>query len=716
MKKILNFAVAISAVISLGTFTSCEDMFTAENNLVSTNIAPQDTLFNVMGIIQRMQKLATRTVLLGEARADLVMTNSFTPANIKELAENNVSLGNEYNKPEDYYDVINNCNVFLANVDTARRTHGDQYFEKDIVAVKTFRAWAYLELAKIYGNVPFITTPLLSASDVNAAINGGAARKDMNGICSYFIDELLPYSKMAKNDEFIPSYGVAKNDKDKNFIPYEYFIPVRVMLAELYLWRGSFTKSKEDYVNAARFYHDYLAYPNEEMPISDYSVVWSNTTFKSYSDSYSSWFQRSNYLGCIPLDTLSYLGNTSNLKEIFCSTYKNKYYAFLNPSTRVKEISRAQWPVCQLTAVTSGGVTYLTTDYAPHHESMFSNSDRLGDLRYTSNVSNTYYTNKGYSDYNNNRQIIYKYSTEADGTFDNSRIPAVSLFRPTIIYLHMAEALNRAGFPYTAFDVLTVGLSSQVLGNKELLLEKPEPTNKNGIFDIMLSGKSYQIPMYEYNELRKIKSYGFSASFIDWDDDEFDNMVETRNSAETPTHRGIHTLGCGEVYYYDLHYRLPINDSVRVAACGKEYAAYFSADSAYAKWKKDNPVLNDSLARIDKTMSQKVANLKAEYYKADSLQYAAEFPMMQDYVAQRILDEEAIEGMFEGTRFYDLMRFNKYYQGQSMRQFDMDNCEYVGPGTIIDEHYLSNQISKRGSEGVQSKSITEAKGWYLPLK
>ena len=38
--------------------TSCEDMFEAENNLVTTDLTPNDTLYQMMGIVQRMQKLA----------------------------------------------------------------------------------------------------------------------------------------------------------------------------------------------------------------------------------------------------------------------------------------------------------------------------------------------------------------------------------------------------------------------------------------------------------------------------------------------------------------------------------------------------------------------------------------------------------------------------------------------------------------------------------
>ena len=52
--------------------TSCEDMFTPDNALVSTELAPKDTLYHFMGIVKNMQKLADRTVLLGEIRADLV--------------------------------------------------------------------------------------------------------------------------------------------------------------------------------------------------------------------------------------------------------------------------------------------------------------------------------------------------------------------------------------------------------------------------------------------------------------------------------------------------------------------------------------------------------------------------------------------------------------------------------------------------------------------
>ena len=119
--------------------------------MVETNLTPQDTVYQVMGIVKKMQKLVDRTVLLGEVRADLVNVNASASLDLKELAANNVSETNAYNNPSDYYDVINSCNIYLAYVDGTQVSNGELKFLKEIIAVKCYRAWAYLELAKIYG-------------------------------------------------------------------------------------------------------------------------------------------------------------------------------------------------------------------------------------------------------------------------------------------------------------------------------------------------------------------------------------------------------------------------------------------------------------------------------------------------------------------------------------------------------------------------------------
>ena len=72
-----------------------------------------DTIYSVTGIMNKMQTLADRTILLGELRGDLMDVNSNTSAELREIANFNISDDNKYNSPRDYYAVINNCNYFI---------------------------------------------------------------------------------------------------------------------------------------------------------------------------------------------------------------------------------------------------------------------------------------------------------------------------------------------------------------------------------------------------------------------------------------------------------------------------------------------------------------------------------------------------------------------------------------------------------------------------
>ena len=166
--------------------TSCEDMFTAENTLVTTDLAPKDTLYQMMGIVKCMQKLADRTVLLGEIRADLVEVDAVhASADIQELGNNAISATNVYNQPADYYAVINNCNIYLAYVDTMRYAQGTRkYFYREVCAVKCFRAWCYLELLKNYGEVPFVTEPIENSDKAESIVASGQ-KADMKTILDF---------------------------------------------------------------------------------------------------------------------------------------------------------------------------------------------------------------------------------------------------------------------------------------------------------------------------------------------------------------------------------------------------------------------------------------------------------------------------------------------------------------------------------------------------
>ena len=139
-------------VSALG-LTSCEDLFEQDSEYVIfdgdnalDNAA--DTIYSVIGVLNKMQAIADRTHLLGEVRGDLVDVTDATHAELRNVALFDIAEDNKYNNPRDYYAIINNCNYFIANVDTTIiNNRNEKIFLREYAAIKGFRAWTYLQLA-----------------------------------------------------------------------------------------------------------------------------------------------------------------------------------------------------------------------------------------------------------------------------------------------------------------------------------------------------------------------------------------------------------------------------------------------------------------------------------------------------------------------------------------------------------------------------------------
>ena len=120
MKRIpLLFIIYSLLFSSVAALISCSDLLDTTSELVefeedNTLNHTTDSVYSVMGIVNRMQLIADRVVLLGEARSDLVTTTEAASADLKRLAAFDMSQKNKYNQVSDYYAVINNCNFYLA--------------------------------------------------------------------------------------------------------------------------------------------------------------------------------------------------------------------------------------------------------------------------------------------------------------------------------------------------------------------------------------------------------------------------------------------------------------------------------------------------------------------------------------------------------------------------------------------------------------------------
>ena len=359
-------------------------MLEVEDELHTTNLAPQDTVYQMFGIINRIQSLVDRTVVLGELRADLMEVDpDVAKTSLQEVMNNTIGTDNEYNQVADYYQVINACNIYLTYVDSLFMSHNKLHYEREIQAVKVYRAWTYLELAKLYGKVPFITEPVLSsarADDILAAFDKNEGTADMNDICTYFIEDLLPY---ASKTIISPNYGSVNG-----FASNQFFIPSRLMLAELYLWRGCFTQNQDDFKEACRYYHDYFCYPNQEVTTGTARVRWNNQMLTGKEDNYSGSFNNE-AITIIPLDTCAYDGTWSQLYAIFNSQFENNYYVPTYPSERIRELSREQI-YCYYSFVNNRRDTIYSTQKEEWEDSIEKGDLRLSAVYFRSYLSNMY--------------------------------------------------------------------------------------------------------------------------------------------------------------------------------------------------------------------------------------------------------------------------------------------------------------------------------------
>ena len=434
MKRLIYSAMALAAL----SLTACADMLDPESDLVmseedNTLSSANDTLYSVMGVVHLMQQVADRTNLLGEVRGDLVTVTESASTDLQALADFTATRDNAYNAPQDYYAIVNNCNYFIQTADTGYRKHGQPVFEREMAVMHTFRAWAYLQLALNYGEVPFYLDFISTAKEAEAVM--AQPRRSLDYIASVLIDDLRPWANVLPLD-----YGVMGGYSSEQF-----FIPVRVMLGELCLWAGR-------YEEAAQWYHDWLADVDRPHVLPDYSCAWETNSVPPIQirDSYISCFMGGapETVALVPMEATAFEGTITRLPDLYTSTADNDGYFELTWSRGLRDLSEAQ-AYYYVYLENNVRDTVCVTDSMVRADNF-----ELGDLRLCSVAYQRSVASSSSSKLNTTHQTIYKFMYATD---------FVSLYRLSTIYLHYAEALNRAGFPSAAMAVLKYGLTYDAL-------------------------------------------------------------------------------------------------------------------------------------------------------------------------------------------------------------------------------------------------------------
>lgn len=514
-------SIILSTLLGVVLFgvSSCEKMLTTDSTITMKEQDhtwdSSDTVYSVMGMIAKMQKLADRTVLLGELRGDLVQLNENADEALNQISNFDFTTDNEYNKPVDYYALINNCNYYLANVDTTFDKNGVKIFANEYPVVLAYRAWAYLKLAEAYGQVYFVTDPIIDGAKADTSLY---EKLDIRQIADRLIPDLLPYQ--GKN--MLPNWGtVSESFKSQNL-----FIPNDLILADLLLWAG---RSREDYILASKLLLNYLFNDATYKTVGISRVWWKSHQFLSYDNQYSSSVSfgtdKDQVITYIPMHKDEFDGITSKLPEIFCSTDKNFNRYQATSSEALLDIAAKQ-DFCY---------AYVNTTLQKVEPYLLSHDDKAsklekGDLRVAVALEKSKETDleKITMAYSSNKQNLVKINREM-----------ICIYRTDQVYLRLAEALNCAGFPELAFTILKYGLCYENL-NYYPTTGKPVP------YTSYISDEEF----YEAIELFDIYTLtALAAQFIP-----LEYNLRTGEFKNTSSNTfGIHSKGCGDSRYNDSY-------------------------------------------------------------------------------------------------------------------------------------------------------------------
>jgi hypothetical protein len=434
------------------TITSCaDDLLEVDStrDLFDKELTQKtDSIFMAYGIMQSMQQLADQYVVTGEMRGDLTATTYYTDEHLRQLADFSATTANRYDSAYVYYAVINNCNYYIAHRDTTLYTGAINVTTNEFIAVKAFRAWAYLMLARNYGKVPFFMQPLTQISDING---GNYPELGLNDIVSRLADDLE--QDLARYGGYVPvpdygaiACGTTNFGQSKTAQSRLCFIPADVILGEMYLEAGQYDR-------AARHYTTYLIHNRIQTGNrwAAVSTAWIEdglpTDFYNTSRSSANQWEASfgnnataDIITYIPMSVNRLRGTITRIPQLF----GYRYYSTSSSADSLYTDEIQIVPSESYHLVADSADYYYATDQL----GTTINSAKLGDMRRPATLQVR-------SEVESMRDALLQMRK-----YNNANIV---LYRETTVYLHLAEALNRLGHPDLAFAILKDGIDRQLL-------------------------------------------------------------------------------------------------------------------------------------------------------------------------------------------------------------------------------------------------------------
>lgn len=444
--------------------TSCSDMFDTDSDrqIFDPELGEKtDSMFYTLGILKGLQQVADQYVMTGEMRGDLVATNQYTETDLLRLANFTANDSCRYDSAYRYYRIINNCNYYVSHRDTLLRTGSRAVAMPEYVEALAVRAWAYMQLCKTYGSVPFYTAPVVSIADATRQY----PLKDIQAVCDELAPQLARYSGTP-----VPTYGnisagvlnssSSDNPQEKTVVSARAMLPVDLVLADLYL-------ETHQYPLAAKHYAKYL-FDNKwqirqayVQPFSSYFLGLLgerlpsslNLSVTSGAFSWENIFSvtgTNDIITYIPMAANRLRGQTTDLPRYFGYDFYSTTGG--SSASTARYLLERQIDASPTYVALSNAQAYYYEPYTGTGGNPEVRQADLGDLR-------RYVTMHQVSKDDSLFAVMIK--------FNNANIP---IYRTATVYLRLAEAINRMGHPHVAFAILKDGLHTQLLDKKPAYL------------------------------------------------------------------------------------------------------------------------------------------------------------------------------------------------------------------------------------------------------
>lgn len=643
----------ISLLVFLMSFglatTSCEDMLTPDMDRNVENFTGRDTVNFYLGILSNVQEMIENNVILGEVRGDLCEPTDYVSDTISAVA-NFIPTEDAENgllNRAAYYKVINQCNYYLARVDTMAQKNNIYYMRKEYAQVQAIRAWTYMQLVQNYGTVPFITRPVESAG-TGWESNSPEGTVNADNLLDKLLENNLMRAYEYERLLGLPNYGTFKTGAVD--IPHKLTLfPTALVLGDLYLLRGA---STSDYERAAAFYYDYLEDAG--------AITNGNAGFRvSYNGEDEIYTPNEN--GSWVMPTLNYNGDLITLVPSAANASIGKtltrvaqIYGF-DPHSSTSSTDQGDAGIA-LSGQISVQVNYKNRQIAPTpsyinlcQNQIYALQESENKIEYPANLGDCRIdgTIKYMREDGQRRAFIQKFCPRAmssesylSGFTFRYNMP---VYRKRQIYLRFAEAINRAGFPRHAFAILRNGLQAKKMPAIRYDSVQYDDVNKTfkkvPYLRIVADGTGY----IGIDEMRRALDH---PDFLDFTDDAKWNS------------QGIHAFGTGEHNDLDTLYTYDRIVGERMA----QEALRAGAPAEAAQRLRYSLLEESNTPTTGEGEGQPTEPDRSDYTElpADDPQVPTDLAQQINAVETLIADEMALETAYEGWRYYDLMRIARH--------------------------------------------------------